>query len=60
MTGMTPEIYGGGQWSSLFGANSRDAFGPDNNRFWYPRAWVAPNGKVFGISAEKMWFLDLP
>ena len=58
MTGMTPEIYSGGQWSSLFGANSRDAFGPDNNRWWYPRAWVAPNGKVFGLSAEKMWLLD--
>lgn len=58
MTGMTPEVYDGTKWNSLFGANSRDAFGPDNNRFWYPRAWVAPNGKVFGISSEKMWFLD--
>lgn len=58
MTGMTPEIYDGNQWRSLFGAKSRDAFGPDNERFWYPRAWVAPNGKVFGISSEKMWFLD--
>ncbi len=42
----------------LFGANSRDAFGPDNSRYWYPRAWVAPNGKVFGISSDKMWFVD--
>ncbi|KMO25413.1 galactose oxidase early set domain-containing protein, partial [Methylobacterium aquaticum] len=58
MTGMTPEIFDGNGWRSLFGAKSRDAFGPDNNRFWYPRAWVAPNGKVFGISADKMWFLD--
>ncbi len=58
MTGMTPEIYDGNGWRSLFGAKSRDAFGPDNNRFWYPRAWIAPNGKVFGITADKMWFLD--
>ncbi|MFH6786147.1 MULTISPECIES: AbfB domain-containing protein [Methylobacterium] len=58
MTGMTPEIHDGSNWKSLFGAKSRDAFGPDNNRWWYPRAWVAPNGKVFGITAEKMWFLD--
>ena len=58
MTGMTPEIYGGGKWSSLFGASSRDAFGPDNNRWWYPRAWVAPGGKVFGLTSEKMWLLD--
>ncbi len=57
-TGMTPELYDGTRWSSLFGANSRDAFGPDNNRYWYPRAWVAPNGKVFGISSDKMWYLD--
>ncbi|WP_053220814.1 AbfB domain-containing protein [Methylobacterium indicum] len=58
MTGMTPELFDGTRWTSLFGAKSRDAFGPDNNRWWYPRAWVAPNGKVFGITSEKMWFLD--
>lgn len=58
MTGMTPEVFDGQNWRSLFGAKSRDAFGPDYNRFWYPRAWIAPNGKVFGISSEKMWYLD--
>ncbi|CAO4184730.1 RICIN domain-containing protein [Methylorubrum aminovorans] len=58
MTGMTPEVYDGTRWRSLFGANSREAFGPDFNRFWYPRAWIAPNGQVFGISSEKMWYLD--
>src|SRR5262245_46616696 len=56
---MTPEVYRpGAGWSSLFGANSRDAFGPDFNRWWYPRNWVAPNGQVFGISSEKMWYLN--
>ncbi|AWB24887.1 DUF1929 domain-containing protein [Methylobacterium currus] len=58
LTGMTPELFDGTQWKSLFGAKSRDAFGPENNRWWYPRAWVAPNGKVFGITADKMWVLD--
>lgn len=58
MTGMTPEIYDGTRWRSLLGAKSRDAFGPDYNRFWYPRAWIAPNGRVFGISSEKMWYLN--
>ena len=58
MTGMTPELYDGTRWRSLFGAKSRDAFGPENNRWWYPRAWIAPNGQVFGITSEKMWFLD--
>ncbi|MBA55186.1 MAG: hypothetical protein CMK89_12095 [Pseudomonadales bacterium] len=55
---MTPEIYENGTWRSLFGAYSREAFGPDYLRTSYPRAWVAPNGLVFGISADKMWYLD--
>ena len=55
---MTPEIYENGQWRSLFGAYSRDAFGPDYLRTSYPHAFVAPNGQVFGISADKMWYLD--
>lgn len=55
---MTPEVYEGGQWRSLFGAYSRIAFGPDYLRTSYPRAWVAPDGRVFGISADQMWFLD--
>ncbi len=56
---MTPELYTvGAGWRSLFGAQSRDAFGPDYLRASYPRAWVAPDGRVFGISAETMWYLD--
>lgn len=56
---MTPEIYTAGSgWRTLFGARSRDAFGPDYLRVSYPRAWVAPDGKVVGISAETMWKLD--
>ncbi len=57
---MTPEVYdvGTNTWRSLFGATSRIAFGPDYNRTSYPRAWVAPNGLVFGVSAEQMWYLD--
>lgn len=55
---MTPEVYENGAWRSLPGAYSRDAFGPDYLRTSYPRAWVAPDGKVFGISAERMWVLD--
>lgn len=56
---ITPEVYSPARgWSSLLGAYSLDAFGPANNHAWYPRAWVAPDGKVFGISMEKMWVLD--
>lgn len=56
---MTPELYEAGLgFRSLFGAYSREAFGPDHHRYWYPRAWVAPSGEVFGISSEKMWALN--
>ncbi|RYB04083.1 galactose oxidase-like domain-containing protein [Lichenibacterium ramalinae] len=59
MGSMTPEVYDPASgWRSLFGANSRLAFGPDYSRYWYPRAWLAPNGKLFGISSEQMWSLD--
>ncbi len=57
---MTPELYTPGTgWRSLSGANSRLAFGPDYLRASYPRAWVAPSGEVFGISADQMWWLDI-
>ena len=55
---MTPEVYENGAWRSLFGAYSRDAFGPDYLRASYPRAWVMPSGQVFGVSAERLWSLD--
>lgn len=56
---MTPEVWSPETgWSSLTGARSRDAFGPELNRWWYPRNWVAPNGQVFGISSDKWWYLD--
>ena len=59
MGSMTPEAYDPATgWRSLFGANSRIAFGPDFSRYRYPRAWLAPNGQVFGISSEQMWSLD--
>ncbi len=56
---MTPEIYENGAWRSLLGANSRLAFGPDFLRTSFPHAFVAPNGQVFGISADRMWYLDV-
>lgn len=58
LASMTPEVFENGAWRSLFGANSRDAFGPDFLRASYPRAWVTPSGRIFGVSTEKMWWLD--
>lgn len=58
LASMTPEVFENGNWRSLFGAYSREAFGPDYLRASYPRAWVAPSGKLFGLSAERLWTLD--
>jgi hypothetical protein len=55
----TPEIgTGAGAWTQLTGANSTVAFGAKDNRWWYPRAYVAPDGQVFGVSYDQMWKLD--
>jgi Domain of unknown function (DUF1929) len=56
----TPEIYTRGKgWEPLNTAHSLDAFGAENNRYWYPRQWVTPFGTVFGISTDKMWELKV-
>jgi len=55
----TPEIgTGTGAWTQLTGATSTVAFGARDNRWWYPRAYVAPDGQVFGVSYDQMWKLD--
>jgi len=66
---LTPEVYRpdqGNSWKLLTGATSAAAYGdggggngPDENRWWYPRAFVAPgNGNVFNISGTQMFELD--
>ncbi|GAA5117363.1 hypothetical protein GCM10023339_28080 [Alloalcanivorax gelatiniphagus] len=65
---LTPEIYdpeAGSSWRLLTGATSAAAYGdgqngqPDENRWWYPRAFVAPgSGTVFNISGTQMFELD--
>jgi hypothetical protein len=55
----TPEIgTGTGAWTRLTGATSTVAFGAEDNRWWYPRASIAPDGQVFGVSYNQMWKLD--
>ena len=66
----TPELYApdeGNGWRLLDGATSAVAYGDggadhegqDENRWWYPRAFVAPgNGNVFNISGTQMFELD--
>lgn len=54
-----PEIgTGTGAWTQLTGAQSTIAFGARDNRWWYPRAFVAPDDRVFGVSFDRMWRLD--
>ncbi|KRD44741.1 hypothetical protein ASE38_11815 [Cellulomonas sp. Root930] len=67
---LTPEIYTpdeGSGWKTLDGATSPVAYGDggadhagaDENRWWYPRAFVAPgSGTLFNISGTQMFELD--
>ncbi|WP_209020536.1 LamG-like jellyroll fold domain-containing protein [Nocardioides sp. 1609] len=65
---LTPEIYtpdAGTGWKLLTGATSALAYGdgqvagPDENRWWYPRAFVAPTtGTLFNITGTQMYELD--
>ena len=56
---ITPEIYTAGEGSSLLnGATSSTIYGNQADRWWYPRSWVAPNGQVFGITFDDMYYLD--
>lgn len=65
---LTPELYDpaqGNSWKMLTGARSAQAYGdganggPDENRWWYPRAFVAPtNGNVFTITGTQMFELN--
>ena len=51
----TPEIYSPStnSWRSLLGASTAE-YG-----YYYPRQWVAPNGKVFGyFESKKMFSMD--
>ncbi|WP_299054226.1 LamG-like jellyroll fold domain-containing protein [uncultured Nocardioides sp.] len=66
----TPEIYTpdeGTGWRKLTGARSTAAYGDggsdhpgqDENRWWYPRAFVAPgSGTLFNVTGTQMYELD--
>ena len=56
----TPEILspGSGAWVPLPDAKSVPLFGSPDYAWWYPKAYLAPSGNVFGISQDRMWVLD--
>ncbi len=54
----TPEIFVDKNWVALDGAYDWELFGREDNVWWYPRAYLAPDGKVFGVSGRSTWVLD--
>ena len=57
--GDTPEIFDPASgWKLLEGAKSPEAFGAFDGRWFYPRAYLAPSGKIVGVSNDLMWTLD--
>ncbi len=57
---ITPEISDDGvTWRLLNGASSAEVYDGDNeNRWWYPRSFVAPDGRIFGITGSVIYYLD--
>ena len=46
-------------WRVLYGAESNDLFGDaDADEWFYPKSYLASDGKVVGISYNKLWSLD--
>lgn len=54
----TPEIFSGGEWRTLWGATNTRITSDVEGKWFYPRNFVAPNGRVFGMSGNLMYFLD--
>lgn len=57
----TPEISddGGATWRLLDDASSTQVYdGGAQERWWYPRSFVAPDGRVFGVTGSIMYYID--
>ncbi|MEQ1684353.1 MAG: carbohydrate-binding domain-containing protein [Burkholderiaceae bacterium] len=56
----TPELYDVATgWRSLTGATNNNAYGSVNSEWFYPRAWVGPNGLVFVVTnAGTTWRMN--
>ncbi|PWQ99551.1 Ig-like domain-containing protein [Leucothrix arctica] len=50
---VTPEVYSPSenQWRSLFGVNTT-GYG-----YYYPKLWVIPDGRIFGMQSERMYYM---
>ncbi|AKJ27495.1 discoidin domain-containing protein [Caldimonas brevitalea] len=57
--GDMPEVFTPAEgWRPLPGAKSAELFGEADARWWYPRAYVAPDFGVVGVSNDRLWKLD--
>lgn len=56
----TPEVYSPEKqgWRSLFGATSSEIVDGDESKWFYPRNFVAPDGRIFGMTGNKMYYID--
>ncbi len=47
-----------GSWQELTGAQNFKTFGRQDSAWWYPRAYLASNGLIFGVSWNHLWTMD--
>jgi len=56
---ITPEVFSVETgWQTLFGATNNAIINNTYGQWWYPRNFVAPDGRVFGITGQQMYYLD--
>ena len=56
---ITPEVFSvNAGWQALFGATNDAIINKTWGQWWYPRNFVAPDGRVFGITGQQMYYLD--
>ncbi|MEM8923481.1 MAG: galactose oxidase-like domain-containing protein, partial [Actinomycetota bacterium] len=45
-------------WRNLEGTRSTDLWDTANYGWWYPKAHLAPNGKIWGLAWDQMYYID--
>lgn len=52
------EVFNGGGWRTLWGTNNGEIINDGEGKWFYPRDWIAPNGRIFGMTGNVMYFMD--
>jgi hypothetical protein len=55
-----PEIYSpsANAWTTLTGAASSEVMNSTESKWFYPRNFIAPDGRLFGLSGEQMYYIN--